>query len=181
VKIIAFGDSLTVGYITPYEATPYASFLAPRLGPQTTIQVAAISGELTLEMLNRFDRDVVDEKPDKVIILGGANDIGWGLPAEKILSHLTAMYRKALEAKITPVACAVPSLLGADDFIPPRIALNQKIQKEAEALQIPYADLFTATADRAGRLCEDLSYDGLHLTPKGYEKIAQTLYERLFK
>lgn len=180
MKIIAFGDSLTVGYVTPFETAPYASFLAQRLGPQTTIQVAAISGELTSEMLSRFDRDVIKPKPDKVIILGGANDIGWGLPTDEILSHLSKMYREAIARKITPVACAVPSILGADDYIPPRRALNEKIQKEAAALQIPYVDLFDATADHGGRLHAAFSSDGLHLNPKGYEKIAESIYEGVF-
>lgn len=181
MKIIAFGDSLTVGYQYPDPPAPYAAFLASLLPPATVIGVAGVCGETTSDMLFRFDRDVLKGRPDTAIILGGTNDLGRGLPADPILSNLTQMYRQALAAKITPVACTVPSLLGADDFIPPRLALNQKIEREAKTLQIPFVDFFRTTADPEGRLLEKYSSDGLHLNSRGYEKMAQVLYETAFK
>jgi lysophospholipase L1-like esterase len=181
MKIIAFGDSLTVGYLSPFEAIPYAEFLQPLLDPQTEIYVAGVSGETTEEMLRRFDRQVIKNAPDYVIILGGTNDLGWGVSIDQIVANLTRMYQTAQKADIIPIACAVPSLLGADEFIPPRRELNRRIQETAKEMKIPFADLFTSTADSSGRLREDYSQDGLHLTAAGYQKIAQTLYESVFK
>ncbi|HZR45533.1 MAG TPA: SGNH/GDSL hydrolase family protein [Candidatus Manganitrophaceae bacterium] len=181
MKIIAFGDSLTVGYQYPDPPAPYAFFLTPLLPGDTAISVAAVSGETTSDMLRRFDRDVLQNRPDWVIILGGTNDLGWSLPADPILKNLTQMYRMALAAKIAPVTCAVPSLLGADDFIPPRVALNRKIEQEANALQIPFVDFFKATCDPGGRLLEKYASDGLHLNARGYEKMARAVHETLFK
>lgn len=181
MKIIAFGDSLTVGYQYPDPPAPYASFLAALLPADTAMAVAGVSGETTSDMLRRFDREILKNRPDRVIILGGTNDLGWGLPADAILKNLILMYRQALAAKIAPVACAVPSILGADEFIPPRLALNRKIEQEAEALQIPFVDFFRATSGPAGRLLEEYSSDGLHLNTRGYEKMAQAVYETLFK
>lgn len=180
-KIIAFGDSLTVGFQSLNEATPYAMHLATLLPPDVTINIAAISGETTADMLWRFDRGVLQVSPDMVIILGGSNDIGWGLSTAVIFNNLQEMYQKALDAGIKPVACAVPSILGADFLIPPRMELNQKIQKEAHHLKIPFVDLFAATADPSSRLHKAYSYDGLHLNSKGYEKIAIAIYESVFK
>lgn len=181
MKIVAFGDSLTVGYISPFESIPYATYLRDLLPPDTSLQISAFSGEMTEEMLQRFERDVVRVAPQIVIILGGANDIGWRLPTHEIIDHLREMYTQAQKANIRPIACTVPSIIGADDFIPPRLALNQEICKEAERLQIPVVDLFTATADAQSRLLPAYSSDGLHLTPQGYEKMAQTIYETVFK
>lgn len=181
MKIIAFGDSLTVGYLSPFEATPYAEFLQPMLDPKTEIYVAGVSGETTDDMLRRFDRQVIGNAPDHVIILGGTNDLGWGISIDQIVANLARMYQSAQKAGITPIACAVPSLLGADEFIPPRRALNRRIQETAKERKIPFADLFTPTADSAGRLLEKYSQDGLHLTPEGYRKIAHVLYETVFK
>ncbi len=181
MKILAFGDSLTVGYQYPAEPAPYASFLASFLPDGTTISIAGVSGETTSDMLFRFDRDVIRSAPDTVILLGGTNDLGWGLPADQILRNLTQMYHRALAARITPVACTIPSILGADDFIPPRVALNKKIAQEAGTLQIPLVDFFKATSDRDGRLLEAYSSDGLHLNSKGYEKMAQAIYETLWR
>ncbi len=179
--IIAFGDSLTVGFQSLNEATPYARHLATLLHPDVTINIAATSGETTADMLWRFDRGVIHVAPDMVIILGGSNDIGWGLSTEVTFNNLQEMYQKALGAGIKPVACAVPSILGADFLIPPRIELNQKIQKEALHLNIPFVDLFAATSDPSDRLYNGYSYDGLHLNSKGYEKIAVAIYESVFK
>lgn len=181
MKIVAFGDSLTVGYLSPFDAVPYAAFLRPLLGPEARIDVAGVSGETTADMLRRFDRQVLRPAPDYVILLGGTNDIGWGLPAEEIVQNLRRMYRAAVDAKIVPVACAIPSLLGADDYIPPRLELNRRIQEEAAQQKIPFVDLFHPLADRSGRLLENYSQDGLHLTPEGYRKVACLLYESLFK
>lgn len=111
MKIIAFGDSLTVGYLSPFEATPYAGFLQPLLDPQTEIYVAGVSGETTADMLRRFDRQVIKNRPDDVIILGGTNDLGWGLSIDPIVANLTRMYQTAQKAGIFPIACAIPSLL----------------------------------------------------------------------
>jgi lysophospholipase L1-like esterase len=181
MKITTFGDSLTVGYQSPYQPTPYASFLLPLLPEDTTIAIAGVSGETTSDMLFRFDRDVLKNPPDLVIILGGTNDLGWGIPIGQILKNLSQMYHQALAAKVIPMACTLPSILGADEFIPPRIDLNQKIEQEAEALHIPSVDFFKATADPDGRLLEAYSSDGLHLNSRGYEKMAQVVYETNFK
>jgi lysophospholipase L1-like esterase len=181
MKIIAFGDSLTVGYLSPFEAAPYAEFLQPLLDPRTEIYVAGVSGETTEEMLRRFDRQVIKNRPDYVILLGGTNDLGWGVSIDQIVANLTRMYQAAQKADIIPVACAIPSLLGADAFIPPRLELNRRIQETAKKLKIPFADLFSPTADSFGRLRQEYSQDGLHLTPAGYQKIAQILFESVFK
>lgn len=181
MKIIAFGDSLTVGYLSPFEATPYAEFLQPLLDPQTEIYIAGISGETTDDMLRRFDRQVIKNSPDCVIILGGTNDLGWGVSIDQIIANLIRMYGTARKAGIIPVACAIPSLLGADEFIPPRRELNRRIQAAAKESEIPFADLFTPTADSFGRLRQVYSQDGLHLTPAGYQKIARILFDSVFK
>ncbi|MBI3803467.1 MAG: hypothetical protein HY282_06860 [Nitrospirae bacterium] len=180
-KIVAFGDSLTVGYLSPFESAPYALFLKPLLGPEVEIALAGVSGETTADMLRRFDRQVIRAAPRYVIVLGGTNDIGWGIATDEIVQNLLQMYQAALQAAIIPVACAIPSLLGADDFIPPRLDLNRRIGQEAARLKIPFADLFTPTADAGGRLLERYSQDGLHLTPEGYHQMARILSESVFK
>ncbi|MFY9270323.1 MAG: GDSL-type esterase/lipase family protein [Candidatus Manganitrophaceae bacterium] len=181
MKIIAFGDSLTVGYLSPFEAAPYAEFLRLLLDPETKIDVAGVSGETTADMLLRFDRQVIQNAPDDVIILGGTNDLGWGVSIDQIVANLTRMYQMAQQADIVPVACAIPSLLGADDFIPPRMELNRRIQETANGMELPFADLFTPTADASGRLMAEYSQDGLHLTPAGYRKMAEIFYESVFR
>ena len=138
-----------------------------------------INGDLTSGMLERFSRDVVDEKADYVVILGGANDLGWGFDPAMIAHNLTPMYDAALNKGIVAVACSVPSILGFDELIPPRLHLNRMIRTEAEKRSIAFVDFFTATADpRTNRLSEDYSADGLHLNTKGYQQMGKCVFDK---
>jgi acyl-CoA thioesterase-1 len=137
-----------------------------------------INGDLTSGMLERFSRDVVDDKADDVIILGGANDVGWGFDPAIIAKNLATMYDAALNKGIGALACSVPSILGFDELIPPRLHLNKMIRTEAEMRSIAFVDLFKATADpRTNRLSEDYSADGLHLNIMGYRKMGKYIFD----
>jgi len=197
MKIVAMGDSLTVGetgFAFPgsgESVVPYPKCLELLAGEylrslhsEAKVRVLnrGISGELTSGMLGRFVSDVVDEKADYVIILGGTNDIGWDSETASIAHNLTSMYDLALKNSIGPVACSVPSILGFDELIPPRLHLNSLIHTEAEKRRMPFVDIFAATADpRNNRLLEDYSGDGLHLNSKGYERMGKYLFDKWLK
>ncbi|MGA2625682.1 MAG: GDSL-type esterase/lipase family protein [Candidatus Bathyarchaeia archaeon] len=190
MKIVALGDSLTVGetgFPAPDDPISYPKYLEAlakqhlnrrRSGVEVNVLNRGINGDLTSGMLERFSGDVVDEKADYVIILGGANDIGWGFDPLMIAHNLTAMYDAALEKGIVPVACSVPSILGSDPLIPPRLQLNRMIRAEAEQRSIRFVDFFTATADpQTNRLSEVYSSDGLHLNTKGYRQMGKYMFD----
>jgi len=193
MKIVALGDSLTVGENDfdfsdsgqPASYPKYLEILAEEhlhsLQSDVKVDVLnrGINGDLTSGMLERFSRDVVDEKADYAIILGGTNDVGWGFDLAMIAHNLTAMYDTARNKGIVVVACSVPSILGLDELIPPRLHLNRMIRKEADKRSITFVDLFTATANpRNNRLLEDYSADGLHLNTKGYQQIGKYIFDK---
>jgi len=189
---VAFGDSLTVGYQSPTEEdqwpepAPYTDFLGRKTEEMLGRRGAAgirvkflnrgIVGELTDEMVARFGGDVLGLQPDTVIILGGSNDLGWGREPEHVASNLARMYDEALGHGIRPIACTVPSVLGFDEGIKPRLRLNGLIKKLSADAGIICVDLFAATSDSAGRLREEYSNDGLHLNASGYEAVAESIF-----
>lgn len=190
---MALGDSLTVGYQSPTlgdelsRPTPYTDFLKERIGKMPDLDRVGslrveflnrgVVGELTEDMLDRFDRDVVKLEPDFVIILGGSNDLGWEVEPQSVAGNLTEMYREAVRHGIRPIACTVPSILGFDEGIPPRLVLNQLIKKFSAEHGHVCVDLFTATCDSAtGRLREECSNDGLHLSARGYKTMAEVIF-----
>ena len=192
MKIVALGDSLTVGetgfsYTTSQgrvasypECLEHFAMEYLRNHSEAKLEVVnkGVNGDLTSGMLERFASDVVAEKPDYVIILGGANDIGWGFDVTTITHNLASAYDAARSEGISAVACAVPSILGCDDLIPPRLELNKAINNEALERRIPFLDFFRATADqRNNRLMEEYSADGLHLNAKGYERIGRYVFD----
>jgi lysophospholipase L1-like esterase len=131
-------------------------------------------------MLERFARDVVAPKPFFTVILGGTNDLGWRIPPREIFRNLQTMYARAAESGIQVTAVTVPSIRGADAYIPERQELNALIVGHCTKHSLSCVDLFTATAEPdTYRLAWAYSNDGLHLTVAGYRLFANLLYEQV--
>ena len=79
------------------------------LGGLVDICVSGICGELTEEMVSRFDRDVLQWSPSYVIILGGTNDLGCNVPPTEIYKNLTLMYEQAGLAKTGVIPVVITS------------------------------------------------------------------------
>jgi acyl-CoA thioesterase-1 len=190
---VAFGDSLTVGYQSSAlggelpRPTPYIEFLKERVEEMSELDTAGVPrvkflnrgivGELSKDMLDRFDRDVVRVAPDFVIVLGGSNDLGWGVDPQLVAENLAEMYREAVRHEIQPIICTVPSILGFDEGIPPRLVLNRLIKNYGAEHGLVCVDLFTATCDSTtGRLRGEYSNDGLHMNTRGYETMAESIF-----
>ncbi len=188
IKIVTFGNSLTVGYQSPTpqnpmgKPTPYGRFLKELIGNSVEVVIKGVSGELTREMVLRLDRDVISKRPDYVVILGGANDLGWGAHPSEVMRNLVTMYERARSASIQPVSVTIPSIRGFDPLIPPRQVLNNLMIEYCKSKQQSFVDLFVATAEpETLRLAEKYSNDGLHLTTEGYRLLAELLYNEVFK
>jgi lysophospholipase L1-like esterase len=191
VRVVALGDSLTVGFrsgvglFCEQEPTPYTDTLTDRIRRDFadgafSVEVVnkGVNGDLTEQMLSRFDSDVLHLSPKIVIVLGGSNDLGWGLAPTEVFSNLLQMYTLSLKSAITPIACTVPSVLGFDAGIPPRLELNELIRRHCQRMQLRIVDLFSVTMHQDTR-CLDPRYssDGLHLSAEGYEKMGEAVYE----
>jgi lysophospholipase L1-like esterase len=118
LKIVGLGDSTTAGtpgYRSPLEAPPdgagnvesqYAYWMI-RIHPEWNVSNRGINGERSDEILRRFERDVINEHPDYVIILAGVNDILQGRPAGTVRSNLMAMYRSASTTAMRVIASTI--------------------------------------------------------------------------
>jgi len=205
--LICFGDSLTAGYQSGGvgdASTPYGAFLRSWLGPRGRVQVSGICGEMTHEMTKRFHRDVVTHRPTAVVILGGTNDLGGGMPPSSIVQNLETLYRQALDAGIQAVGVTVPSLYPGDpavwaseeradnrthqlpqwiqSHLAQRRLLNGMILDRCRGLPIPFVDLFRETIEGPhDLLAPSYSSDGLHLSTRGYERFAELVWKVLFE
>jgi lysophospholipase L1-like esterase len=190
IRMVALGDSLTVGYIPFRIATqPYSRFLRAmtedylkQVAKNSVIDVRIINhgvnGDLTSGMLFRFRRDVIQVQATHVIVLGGTNDLGWGFPVQEILSNIQRMYEMARTHAIHPIGCTVPSIRGWDEGIALRRELNRAIQQYCGEMKIPCVDLFTATCDpTTQRLQAEYSSDGLHMNASGYQILAEAIFQ----
>jgi len=192
LRFVALGDSLTAGFQPPglylpgREEFPYTSFLEailyrelPRKGLahlEVSFVNLGVLGDTTRRMLQRFSSQVAPLRPDYVIVWGGINDLFSMVETEEAYSNLKGIYEMAEESDVKPIACTLTSVLGYDDLIPRIMRLNNLLKNYCVREGIPVADLFSATADDAGRLREAFSSDGVHLSQAGYMKVANTIY-----
>jgi lysophospholipase L1-like esterase len=198
LRIVGLGDSTTAGtpgFLSPLEAPPngrgnaesqYAHWMM-RARPDWTVLNRGINGQRSDEILARFPRDVIRERPDYVIILAGVNDIYQGRRPFDVQANLDAMYRLALDARIVPVAATVlpydlhRRTLG--DRVrrrPPSTArilreTNGWIAATARTLGLPFCDTSAAAGDPSDsdRLCG--TPDGLHPDVAGYRRMGEAL------
>ena len=175
-RVVFMGDSITEGWSATYpeffNGKPYIN--------------RGIGGQVTGQMLVRFRDDVLALKPDAVFIMAGTNDIALNqgpIPLETVAGHLQSMAELAWANGIEPVICSVlpashyPWRPGPDPAtdIP---LLNEMLKAYAERLGFRYLDYFSAMTDGENGLQDDLTYDEVHLTREGYEKMS-TLAENL--
>jgi lysophospholipase L1-like esterase len=208
LKIVCFGDSLTLGYQSPtprfpfVENIPYGTYLQEWVGTRGQVLVRAVCGETTQDMRGRLQRDMLEQRPHVAIILGGTNDLSLGISPAAIMENLTFLYEQAQAHGILPVAVTVPSLredcwqnkeaegeasgsgmaLAIEQAIAQRVVLNQLLQDFGVERQFPVVDWFVETCEpKTQALASEYSNDGLHLTTAGYRKLAEMIWTQVLE
>lgn len=135
-----------------------------------------ISGDITFGVLERL-QEVIDRKPAKVFVLIGINDISRNIPDSLILrNYKTIIERIRKGSKKTqiyfytmlPVNASFEKFknhYGKDEHI---LYLNDEIRKFT-AKKVTVIDLYPHFLDADKKLRAELTKDGLHLIPAGYE------------
>ncbi|HEV2389793.1 MAG TPA: GDSL-type esterase/lipase family protein [Nitrososphaerales archaeon] len=191
--IVGLGDSTTAGtpgFMSPVEEPPEGvgnpesqyCYWMMEAHPEWTVLNKGVNGQRTDEIMSRFDKDVVAEKPSVVIVLAGVNDIYQGRAANSVERNLESMYVMAEGRGIVPVAATV---------------LPYNTAREKERASIREVNAWIETASRApGRLFCDTnlavrdkdapdflssSRDGLHPDVNGYRAMGDALSAALKK
>lgn len=163
-RIVFLGDSITFFW---QEADP-SLFRPHRIN-------RGVSGETTVQMLERFERDVVAAGPRAVHVMGGTNDLWHGAPgpmARTAIANLVEMARIAASHGIAvvladppPIAPAAAGLFGHAELFP---VLRAAIGAHCRAAGLVHVDYARSLADEAGALLPAFTTDGVHLTRQGY-------------
>jgi lysophospholipase L1-like esterase len=141
-----------------------------------------ISGDITFGVLERL-QDVIDGKPAKVFILIGINDVSRNIPDSVILRNYKTMIARIRKGSkkthiyfntLLPVNSAFEKFknhYGKDEHV---LWLNDEIRKLA-AKNVTVIDLYPNFTDQEKHLRAELTKDGLHLIPAGYQVWAEFL------
>ncbi len=147
-----------------------------------------ISGQVTAQMLLRFQGDVVELQPDVLVLKAGINDIAENAGTydqQKTLNNIKSIVQLAKANKIKVVLCSVlpankfiwrPALQPADKVI----ALNTALQDYATKEGVLYLDLYSAVVDEQKGMKAIYANDGVHPTIDGY-KVLEPLVENAIK
>jgi acyl-CoA thioesterase-1 len=164
--IVAFGDSLTRGYGMVPPNKNYVVFLSDYV--HIPIINSGKTGDTTSDALIRLKEDVLDKKPDIVILFLGGNDFFGGHSAEVVSTNLTTMVKKinSIGAKIILISTSSQVAPEYEKAIQ-QIAANEKVF--AYIPGILNGILFR----------KDLLYDDIHPNDKGHEIIAQKILPAL--
>jgi lysophospholipase L1-like esterase len=187
-RIVALGDSTTAGtpgWQSPIEAPPdgegdatsqYAYWLM-RAHSGWEVLNRGVNRETSAQVRARFDRDVLGNSPQAVVIIAGVNDIYGGEPASAVVEQLRWMYGRAREYGIRVVAGSIlPYNTATPDQNARMREVNDWIRSAAAGdPNVEFVDTRAAAAaeDNADRLCE--SPDELHPSPEGYRRMAEAL------
>lgn len=163
--ILAFGDSLTAG-VGASTGKDYPSVLAQMSG--FDVINAGVSGETTAEGLRRFESQLVESKPQLVILLEGGNDILRNHDLKQTEHNLSKMIAIAQRLDIAVLLVAVPQ---KNMFLTPA-PLYQQL---AEKYQIPLLEEVLSELLRQ----PGLKSDSIHLNDAGYQRLAETIYAEL--
>jgi lysophospholipase L1-like esterase len=136
-----------------------------------------ISGQTTPQMLLRFRQDVVDLKPDAVVILAGINDIAENsgpITLEAIFGNIVSMAELAKANKIKVILCSVTpaNIFPWRQEIKPAdkvISLNAMIENYATKNKLTYVNYYPAMVDNEKGLDRRYTKDGVHPTIEGYK------------
>jgi lysophospholipase L1-like esterase len=188
VTIVGIGDATTAGApgSRPSRQAPpggrdeaenqYPYWLR-RANPAWRVLNRGVAGQRADEIRSRFKTDVLDLRPDLVIIIAGVNDIAQGRPANDVKADLQAMYDLAKGAGIPVVAGAIVPLDAATPQQTTAVAdVNAWIGivagRDPNLTFVDTAAAGTSSGSTAGRAG---SPDEIRSSPEGHRRLADVL------
>ncbi|SDD36411.1 SGNH/GDSL hydrolase family protein [Niabella drilacis] len=193
-KVIFFGDSITQqgagpgGYIMRIDSMSKAAHLAD----QFEFVGKGIGGNKVYDLFLRFQPDVLDQKPDIVLVYVGINDVwhkamGTGTDFDKFGKFYDAIISTLKKQGIQPVVCT-PSVIGEwnDGTNQQDGDLNlyaKWIREYAAKNGVPLVDLRKIFLDYLQQNNPEnkdrgiLTVDRVHLNEKGNQLVADAMWK----
>lgn len=149
-----------------------------------------IGGQVSAQMLARFQADVIRLQPQVVVIMAGTNDIGLNngyISPEHILENIQSMCELAQLHHIQPLLCSVLPVYEypwRKELVEPSqtiLRLNSLFKAYAEQNSIPYIDYYSAMVDDRGGLPAVYSADGVHPISAGYDLMESIIVPAISK
>ncbi|MBS0262991.1 MAG: hypothetical protein JSS02_13685 [Planctomycetes bacterium] len=187
VKVVCLGDSVTGVYYHTGGRRAYPEMLAVALqkaAPQARITLvnAGISGNTTVDGLNRLQKDVLDQHPDVVTVMFGLNDMV-RVPLTDYQANLKTIIEKCRAVGAEVLLCTPNAVL--DTAGRPITKLQEYCRAMHEvgaALKVPVCDCYaahTALRERDALAWRLTLSDAIHPNMDGHKLTAVALTRTL--
>lgn len=144
--------------------------------PDKKIANRGIGGDNTFGILARLD-GVIRQKPSKIFLMAGINDLGRGLSPQVIASNYQRIIQK-LQTALPKTKIYVQSVLPLNDAVlkydylknknSKVTELNGLIRELAAKNHLVYIDLHPVMSNSNGELRKEFTMDGIHLNTEAY-------------
>ena len=169
---VFLGDSLTEGFdlkkFFPELKAVNRGIVADHIGVQGKDGV-----------LQRLDNSVFDCNPTRVVLMIGVNDIGDDDHNPELMAQGFREIIETIRKHDPRITVYVQSCLPTGGkyarLNPMIVEFNKSIESIAEETLSVYVNVHPLFADEKGELIPELTREGLHLTPRGYEVWAAEL------
>ncbi|AHF07999.1 GDSL-type esterase/lipase family protein [Desulfitobacterium metallireducens] len=166
-KIVALGDSFTYGYPGKTEQSWVAVL-------EKSLKVSVVNKgkgyQRTMDLLSRFEADVVAEKPGRIIIFSGNGDALRSVPLEEFQTNIKALVDKSRSNNITPILALPMPYPGVQQTIK---EMRTWMLQYAETESIVVLDFASAVMDADNKYRGGFSDDNKYPTAKGYEAMGE--------
>lgn len=145
------------------------------------------SGQVTAQMVERFESDVIAHKVEYVVICCGTNDIAQNkgyVSNRQIMKNIKWMTRTAEKSGIKVVLCTI---LPASRYhwrpeikpVVPILDMNRRIARFEKCRRRTFIDFYTPLAAADGSLPKELSKDGVHPNSHCYDIMEKIVLQAL--
>ncbi len=146
---------------------------------------AGVGGNIAREMRDRLQKDVLDKKPDWLLLSCGINDV-WHLRQHKegfddYKRNITGLVDRALEAKVK-VVILTTTVIGEDlneGHNQTLVRYNQFLRSLARKKRCVLADVDADFRTALRSTKRPLTTDGVHLNPHGDQVVASCVLKAL--
>jgi len=166
------------------------------LGLDKVIYNRGVRATTTADLLDHMDTLIFDLAPSKIFINIGSNDIGFDVPQDVFLANYDEILHQIKE-KLPDTAVFVMAyypINAVDDFGEEKNehdqlfahrsnglleAANAKVQQLAQKNGYEFINVNAGLTDLSGNLRKELTFDGGHMNPAGYEIVLANLKKYL--
>ena len=193
MRILAIGDSLTAGYCLPPPFKPWAPVLSNLLPGTPKVDHIGCSGWTTSQLVAAADsasvHDVCGEEwpgartklksaqYDVGIIMGGTNDLAYGVSTKDIVANLASLHQMCWDAGALTVLLSIPPSAGSGN--PAHGEANDALRAWADAQGTKVLFVDSSSLVPFARPSPLWMMDGLHMTAEGYEQFGTRLADAI--